>query len=212
MQSGFSVQKILSVVAMGCLLGAAACGPSGGSDASTDVPTANTDNPSPTDGGGTLYARLGGRMGIANAVDAIVTRELMDPEIASYFYFQVTPGRGGMPPVDGHPNVAQLKSCLVNQLASAAGGPEMYPGMPADNMGWQCRSMSAAHNGLNIPNSVFDRFVTIAAGVLMTAGVAPADIMIIGGVLNSTKADVAQGTQRDGGAFMPPVDAAVGPG
>jgi hypothetical protein len=132
----------------------------------------------------------------------------MDPEIASYFYFQVTPGRGGMPPVDGHPSVAQLKSCLVNQLANAAGGPEQYPGTPADNMGWQCRNMRDAHAALRIPGSVFDRFVMIAAGVLMTAGVSPADIAVIGGVLNSTRSDIVDNS-RDGGAFMPPTDASA---
>jgi hypothetical protein len=176
--------------------------------ADVTTPPADVTTP-PSDGGGSLYERLGRRAGIAGAVDAIVARELMDPEIASYFYFQVTPGRGGMPPVDGHPSVAQLKSCLVNQLANVAGGPEQYPGTPADNMGWQCRNMRAAHADLNIPNSVFDRFVSIAAGVLMGAGVAPADIATIGGVLNSTRADVAQGTSRDGGAFVPPTDASA---
>ncbi len=196
---------------LGCvaLCALAACGPSSNnSDAATDTGV-RTDTGVASDGaagdaGGTLYARLGGRAGIAGAVDAIVAQELMDPEIASYFYFQVTPGSSGMPPVDGHPNVAQLKSCLVNQLANAAGGPEQYPGAPADNMGWQCRNMTASHAGLNIPGSVFDRFVTIAAGVLTGAGVAASDIAIIGGVLNSTRAQVAQGTDRDGGSFVPP--------
>ena len=93
---------------------ASACSSSSTTDAAVATDAAVT-----SDAGGTLYARLGNRAGIAAAVDAIVVRELADPEIASYFYFQVTPGRSGMPPVDGHPNVAQLKSCLVNQLANA---------------------------------------------------------------------------------------------
>jgi hypothetical protein len=178
---------------------ASACSSSSTTDAAVATDAAVT-----SDAGGTLYARLGNRTGIAAAVDAIVVRELADPEIASYFYFQVTPGRSGMPPVDGHPNVAQLKSCLVNQLANAAGGPEQYPGTPADNAGWQCRDMATAHNGLNIPGSVFDRFVSIAASELGRLGVAASDIAIIGGVLNSTRASVAQGVTRDGGAFVRP--------
>jgi hypothetical protein len=182
-----------------------ACSSSSTTDAAVaaDAVTA-TDAPAGADAGGTLYARLGNRAGISAAVDAIVVRELADPEIASYFYFQVTNGRNGMPPVDGHPNVAQLKSCLINQLANAAGGPERYPGAPADNAGWQCRDMATAHNGLNIPGSVFDRFVSIAASELGRLGVAPADIAIVGGVLNSTRASVAQGVNRDGGAFVRP--------
>ncbi len=203
MQSAFSARKVLSFFAVTCLV--AACSTPAGTDASvTDSPTVGSDVVAPTDvptavdgGPSTLYSRLGGRAGIAGAIDAIVARELMDPEIASYFFFQ-----GG--PTAGHPSVAQLKSCFVNQLAMAAGGPEMYPGVPADNMGWQCRSMVQAHTGLGIPNSTFDRFVTIAAGVLAGAMVAPADIAVIGGVLNSTKPDVAQGVSRDGGAFVPP--------
>lgn len=193
----------------------AACSPTNNNtdasntDSSSQSET-STNTDASADAGGTLYSRLGGRSGIAGAVDAIVAQELMDPEIASYFYYQVTPGAGGTPPVDGHPSVAQLKSCLVNQLANAAGGPEAYPGTPADNMGWQCRDMTASHSGLRIPGSVFDRFVTIAAGVLMTAGVSSADIATIGGVLNSTRAAVAQGTDRDGGAFIPPTDAGGG--
>lgn len=199
------------------LCAVAACSPTNNNtDASNNDGSSQSETGSNTDasadGGSTLYSRLGGRAGIAGAVDAIVTQELMDPEIASYFYFQVTPGSGGAPPVDGHPNVAQLKSCLVNQLANAAGGPEAYPGAPADNMGWQCRDMTASHAGLRIPGSVFDRFVTIAAGVLMTAGVSSADIATIGGVLNSTRMVVAQGTDRDGGAFIPPTSADAGGG
>ena len=191
------------------LCAVAACGPSSSNndaaaDTGTRQDTGSSSDSSSGDAGGTLYSRLGGRAGIATAVDAIVAQELMDPEIASYFYFQVTNGSSGMPPVDGHPNVAQLKSCLVNQLANAAGGTEQYPGTPADNMGWQCRNMTASHAGLNIPGSVFDRFVTIAAGVLTSAGVAPADIAVIGGVLNSTRSQVAQDTMRDGGSFMVP--------
>lgn len=217
MQFSLTNSRSIAAVAFATICGVAACSPAPVTDSGvpTDSPTAPTDNPTPTtdnptpntDGGGggdagtTLYGRLGGRAGISAAVDAIVARELMDPEIASYFYFQVT---GNPPPVAGHPNVAQLKSCLVNQLANAAGGPEMYPGAPADNMGWQCRNMQAAHTGLRIPNSVFDRFVTIAAGVLMGAGVAADDIAVIGGVLNSTKPQVAQGVDRDGGSFIPP--------
>ncbi len=152
---------------------------------------------------------LGRCAGIATAVDAIVARELMDPEIASYFYFQVTPGSNGMPPVNGHPSVAQLKSCLINQLANAAGGPEAYPGTPADNGGWQCRDMSAAHAGLRIPGTVFDRFVSIAAGVLTSAGVSAADIATIGSVLNGTRPAIVD-PSRDGGAFIPPDASADG--
>ena len=179
-----------------CGLAAVGCNSNAGTDAGTDAAT--------TGDAGSLYTRLGGHSGISGAVDAVVAAELMDPEIASYFYFQVTAGTSGAPPVDGHPSVAQIKSCFVNLLGNAAGGPEAYPGTPADNMGFQCRDMMTAHAGLNIPGSTFDRFVTIAAGVLTSAGVSSADVTTVGGVLTGTRAAIAQGTTRDGGTFMPP--------
>lgn len=203
MDSSVSIRGMIAATAL-CAL--AACSPTNNT-ADTGVVT---DTGTGGDAGGSLYTRLGGRAGIATAVDAIVTQELMDPEIASYFYFQVTPGSGGTPPVNGHPSVAQLKSCLVNQLANAAGGPEAYPGTPADNMGWQCRNMADSHRDLRIPGTVFDRFVMIAAGVLTSAGVAPADIAVVGGVLNSTRSAIVD-PSRDGGAFVPPLtDAGAG--
>jgi hypothetical protein len=62
--------------------------------------------------------------------------------------------------------------------------------------------MAEAHAHLGIEPAVFDKFVMIAANVLMSAGVAPADIETIGGVLNSTKPAIATGPtlyQRLGG-------------
>jgi hypothetical protein len=204
MNSSFSTRSVFAAFA---LCAVAACSPA---TPPADASVTDTGGGG-GDAGGTLYSRLGNRAGIATAVDAIVAQELMDPEIASYFYFQVTPGSNGMPPVNGHPSVAQLKSCLVNQLANAAGGPEAYPGAPADNMGWQCRNMADSHRGLRIPGSVFDRFVMIAAGVLTTAGVSSADIAVIGGVLNSTRTAIVD-PARDGGSFTPPTDASAGGG
>ncbi len=127
---------------------------------------------------GALYTRLGGHAGIRKAINAIVAEELKDPEIAAFF------GKVGTP---GHPTASQIEECLTIQLGQAAGGPETYPAMAE---GFQCRSMSASHAGLHIPASSFDKFVTIAAGVLKSAGVADADITTIGGVLNSTKTDI----------------------
>ena len=130
------------------------------------------------DSGTTLYQRLGGNTGIRAAVDAIVAEELKDAQIAAFF------GNLGTP---GHPTADQLKACLTDQLASVAGGAEVYP---TTKDGFMCRDMKTAHAGLNISGEVFDKFVTIAAGVLKSAGVADDDITVIGGVLNGTKADI----------------------
>jgi hemoglobin len=141
-------------------------------DAGTPAPDAGTET--------TLYDRLGGNAGIAGAVDAIVAAELMDPEIAGYFV-EAAARPGAL-------SATQIKECLVAQLGNAAGGPEQYPTTVSG--GHTCRDMKTSHEGMGIDSAAFDKFVTIAAGVLASAGVAEADIAVVGGVLNSTKADV----------------------
>jgi truncated hemoglobin YjbI len=135
----------------------------------------------------TLYDRLGGNSGIALAVDAIVADEVKDAEIAATF-------ADNSAPKAGHPSVAQIKKCLVNQLAAAAGGTEKYPGVPGDNAGWQCRDMKTSHEFLAIKAELFDKFVAIAGGTLKRLGVADADITVVAGVLVSTKSDIVAGT------------------
>ena len=132
--------------------------------------------------GPNLYQRLGGNAGIKGAVDAIVAAEVMDPQIAAFFAPATMAGHT--------PSVAQIKECLVLQIGNAAGGPEQYPAMVSG--GFTCRSMAAAHAGLGIPATVFDKFVMIAAATLTSAGVSAADVATLGGVLNSTKTDVVQ--------------------
>lgn len=132
--------------------------------------------------GPTLYQRLGGNAGISGAVDAIVAQEVMDAEIAAFFAQQADPNH--------QPTVDQIKLCLVAQLGNASGGPERYPTTVAGN--FTCRSMAEAHAGLGIGSAVFDKFVMIAGQVLTSAGVAPADVAIVAGVLNSTKDDVTE--------------------
>lgn len=134
----------------------------------------------------TLYDRLGKNAGIKGAVDAIVADELKDPEIAAFFA-----NNDGTKA--GHPSAAQIKECLVLQLGMVSGGPEKYPGKVSGD--FMCRDMKSAHAGIMpISSMTFDKFVTIAAGTLKRLGVADADIATIGGVLNSTKADITTAT------------------
>ena len=88
----------------------------------------------------------------------------------------------------GHPSAAQIKECLVLQIGNATGGPEKYPATVSG--GFVCRDMKAAHAGLKISSTVFDKFVMIAAQTAKTAGVADADIKTIGGFLTGEKANV----------------------
>ncbi len=126
----------------------------------------------------TLYTRLGGHDGIAGAVHLIVVEELKDSEISAFF---------GAVGTAGHPTAGQIEGCFTALLGSVAGGPEVYP---TTIDGFTCRDMKSSHAALKIPGATFDKFVTIAAGVLKTAGVADADITTIGGVLNGTKTDI----------------------
>jgi truncated hemoglobin YjbI len=182
----------VGVVAM---MGAIVIGCSSGDSSS---PSSTPSGQEPTGSAqGSLYERLGGHDGIAKAVDGIVAEELKDPEIASYFFFQVQ-----QPLPAGHPSADQIKECLVAQLGNAAGGPETYP-MTATG-GFKCRSMTAAHAKLSIPNGVFTKFLTIAAGVLKSAGVMDKDIETVGGVLEGTRDQVAQDHTRENGSFSAP--------
>ena len=148
-----------------------------------------------------LYERLGKKTGIAVGIDVVFAAELQDPEVASYYAFN---GVDGGAPVAGHPSADQVKACLVNQVAAIAGGPEAYPGTPADTLGWQCRSMATAHANLGIPSGVFDKFIAIAAASLKQLGVADADIAVIGAAFLASEPQVAQDKTRDSGPFIPP--------
>lgn len=185
--------------------------------AATDsgAPTSTTTNTTPTssstvDGSTpttTLYDRLGKKDGISKAVDAIIAAEAKDADVISYFFFQNLPAG---PPAANHPSLAQVRICLINQLVAVSGGGDnAYPGTPADNEGWQCRDMKTSHATLHIPAGIFDKFVTIAAGVLKSAGVADADIAIVGGVLNGTKGAIVD-TAAAEGPFKAPTDAGGG--
>ena len=176
----------------------AACGagvdPNAGATSSSSSSSTGGSSSSSTGGpGSTLYQRLGGQLGIRKLVDQILANELKDADIASFFFFQVTSD-------PAHPSIQQISDCLSVQLAEASGGPQIYTGHVS--AGFTCRPMAAAHQGLEISAKTFDKFVTIAAGVLKTAGVADADIATIGTVLNGTKKDISSANGVD--KFTPP--------
>jgi hypothetical protein len=127
---------------------------------------------------GSLYDRLGGHAGIQAAIGAIVTAELADPDIASYFAPNLNDTKHMPQPGD-------IEECFTDLLGQAASGPETYPTTLDD--GYVCRSMTAAHAALHIGGTTFDNFIHIAAGVLKDAKVADADIATIGLVLNGLK-------------------------
>jgi len=129
-------------------------------------------------GATTLYERLGGHDGIKGAIGAIVTAELADDDIASFF-------APNLKDPSHRPTATDIIDCFTALLGNAAGGPEVYPYKTPGN--FTCRSMAEAHADLHIGSGTFDHFVTIAAGVLADAGVLPDDIAVVGGVLTGTK-------------------------
>ena len=131
-----------------------------------------------------IYEDLGENAGIAAAVDAIVAAEVADPDIASYFSQSANPAYS--------PQVADIEACLVIQLDAISGGPYTYPAKTA--AGYQCRDMVTTHADLGINGATFDKFVTIAAGVLTAAKVPEADLASLAGVLVGTKPAIVTDT------------------
>jgi hypothetical protein len=197
---------IVPIVGMGCTTSGnfTPVGSDSGADSGPPVTT-------PDSGGGdtgadtgtsTLYTRLGGHAGIEAAVAKIVTAELADPDLASYFFNQVA-----SPVPEGHPTVAQLEECFTDQLGGAAGGPEQYPTTvnPGDAGTFTCRDMATIHGPLMISGGTFDKFILIAAGELTTLGVAAADVATVGGVLTSERPAIVAASLNDAGEL--PYDA-----
>jgi hypothetical protein len=173
-------------------------------------------------GSTTLYERLGKHAGIRSAVDAIVAQELMNADIASYFFFQ------SGAPGNGHPTAADVSECFTDLVAEATGGPEKYPATvatvipdggdagevvtvsgggdaAADAGVYNCRaSMTVIHAPLLISSGTFDTFVSIAGAELTTLGVAPADIITLAADLNSFKSEVVSPTYADAGPEAEP--------
>ena len=184
----------------------AEAGPDAATDAVSDAPVS------------TLYTRLGGHAGIRAAIHAIVVDEVADPQIASYFYAQMT-----SPVADTVPTVDEIEECFTDLLANAAHGPEVYPTtvstvvtdagtatvtVPLDagavltdagHATWLCRDMTAIHSHLHISGGTFDRFVAIAAARLTLLNVASTDIATIGTVLVGTRTQIVDPSLPDSG-------------
>lgn len=116
-------------------------------------------------------------MGIQAAVTSIVTEELKDEDIVTYFAPNLNPAHS--------PQAGDIIECFTNLVAKAAGGQEEYPFDTSS--GYTCRGMVEAHADLHIGGGTFDDFVAIAAAELKALGVADDDIAVLGAVLVGTK-------------------------
>jgi hemoglobin len=105
-----------------------------------------------------IYDEIGGREGVAVAVDTFYDHVLADDVLAPYF---------------GETDMARQKRHLRAFLAAAVGGPARYEG----------RDMGAAHAGLAITDEAFDRVVGHLVTTLTELGVAAGTIGAIGDTL-----------------------------
>jgi hypothetical protein len=203
--------RVLRVGGTMAVLGLAGCSSSSastlntpGRDASTG-PGGGDSGTTAGDGGGTamtLYQRLGGHAGIRAKLDAVVTAELQDPEIASYFVFQ------GGAPGNGHPTADQIEECFTDFVASlpGVGGTESYPTTVTTDAGaFTCRSMLTIHQPYRISGGTFDTFVLIAGTSLQAQGVTTADLTTLTAALEGTQPQVVDQALADAGEapFVP---------
>jgi truncated hemoglobin YjbI len=134
---------------------------------------------SSTDATQSLFDKYGGAPTVKKVVDDAVTGLLADCQVAPYLASVGTPN---------HDSVDRLKSCLRLQFTALMGGPATYPG--TNDSGETCVDMKTIHTGLQIPGTVFDKFVMDLGGVLKTDGVSDDDIAIIAGAVAGTKTDI----------------------
>jgi hemoglobin len=113
----------------------------------------------------TIYDAIGGPAAVGAAVTQFYRRVLADPGLAPYF---------------AGTDLARLESHQRAFLAAALGGPQLYAG----------RSMSAAHAGMDIPDSAFDSVVGHLGATLADLGVPGETIAVIAGALAPLRADI----------------------
>jgi hemoglobin len=116
----------------------------------------------------TIYDEIGGRDGVAVAVERFYDHVLADDLLAPYF---------------DTTDMRRQKQHLRAFLAAAVGGPDVYAG----------RDMSEAHAGLGITDEAFDRVVGHLVATLTALGVAPATIGAIGDAVAPLRASIVAG-------------------
>ena len=158
--------------------GKAAAGAAGKAGAGEGGATGGDAGEGGAAGASDLYTRLGKHAGIASAIALVVTAELGDPDIASFFAPNLQ--------VASHkPQAGDIEECFTDLLGKAAGGPEVYP--TTTKSGFVCRGMAEAHADLHIGGDTFDHFVEIAGGVLKDAHLSDDDVNTVAAVLTGTK-------------------------
>ncbi len=114
-----------------------------------------------------LFEKLGGKDGIAKAVDAIIKKIGDDKKINAKFQKTIKDPK----------KLDALKGHLVDQICAATGGPCEYKG----------KDMVAAHKGMNLKEAEFTAFMEDVTAGLKDAGVADEDAKVLIEALNGMK-------------------------
>ena len=115
----------------------------------------------------TIYDEIGGKDGVAAAVDRFYGH-VMDDEVLAHYFAGI--------------DLRLQKAHLRAFLATAIGGPELYAG----------RDMDSAHAGLGITDEAFDHVVGHLVTTLTDLGVAPKTIGAIGGRLAPLRVQIVE--------------------
>ena len=114
-----------------------------------------------------LYDRLGGQSAIVAVIDGFVGRCAADDRINAKF---------------ARTDVPRLKSMLVDQVASATGGPATYTG----------RSMRETHDGMAVTGGEFDALVEDLVATLHGFNVPAAEQQELLGILGPLRSDIVE--------------------
>ena len=125
-----------------------------------------------------LYDRLGGQSAIVAVIDDFVGRCAADDRINAKF---------------ARTDVPRLKSMLVDQVASAIGGPATYTG----------RSMRETHDGMAVTGGEFDALVEDLVATLNGFNVPAAEQQELLGILGPLRSDIVEVETSATGTSLP---------
>jgi hemoglobin len=125
-----------------------------------------------------LYERLGGKDAIVAVIDAFVARAAADRRINAKF---------------ARTDVPRLKAMLVEQVASATGGPETYTG----------RGMRETHDGMGVTAGEFDALVEDLVATLNEFKVPAPEQQQLLGILGPLRPDIVEVESQATGTPIP---------
>ena len=120
--------------------------------------------------GQSLYQRLGGYDGIVAFVDDLLPRLREDEELGRFWAHR------------GADGLARERQLLVDYLCAASGGPMYYTG----------RSMTLTHQGMQISELDWERFICHATATLQALHVPEAESAEVAVFVSSLKREIVE--------------------